>query len=168
MLLVALILLVAGAVMTVLAWPRITQRVAVALTALGGIAFLAVIAGLFLGSPGTGTVLALIFVVTAVIAVARPSESAAEEPSRPVRNPSRMALGALLGAMPGLMIVGVSWLLLTIGVISADQSQAAFIGLPLAVAGGVVGAAVGATWQRPGGGHGLRTDETKDSGDGAR
>ena len=55
-----------------------------------------------------------------------------------------------MGALPGLLIVGGAWLLLGVGVITADQSQAAFIGVPLTLVGGAVGAAVGAAGSRKG------------------
>ena len=51
----------------------------------------------------------------------------------------RVAIGGALGALPGLAVALVPLVLHELGVISADQSQIGFVGLPLLVVGTLVG-----------------------------
>ena len=51
----------------------------------------------------------------------------------------RVARGATIGALPGLLLAVVPLLLHDSGVISSDQSQIGFIGLPILVIGTVIG-----------------------------
>jgi hypothetical protein len=56
--------------------------------------------------------------------------------------PRRVARGAAFGALPGLAIAVVPLLLHQFGVISSDQSQIGFIGLPILIVGTLVGTVV--------------------------
>ena len=51
----------------------------------------------------------------------------------------RVALGGVLGGLPGLLIAVVPLLLHEFGVISSDQSQIGFVGVPLLIIGTLVG-----------------------------
>ncbi len=65
-----------------------------------------------------------------------------EQPTSAIR---RVALGGVLGGLPGMLIVVVPMLLHRFGVISADQSQIGFVGVPLLVIGTFAGVSVAAT-----------------------
>ena len=56
----------------------------------------------------------------------------------------RVLLGGLWGALPGAAIIAVAALLHSLGVITADQSQVAFIGVPLLALGLPIGLLSGA------------------------
>lgn len=56
----------------------------------------------------------------------------------------RVLYGGLLGALPGALLIGVVVVLHTLDVITADQSQIGFIGVPLLFIGVLLGTAVGA------------------------
>jgi hypothetical protein len=58
---------------------------------------------------------------------------------------ARVLTGALIGALPGVLIMVVPLLLSEMGLITSDQSQIGFIGFPLAPLGLVVGLAIGAS-----------------------
>lgn len=51
----------------------------------------------------------------------------------------RVAIGGVLGGLPGLLIALVPLLLHGFGVISSDQSQIGFVGVPLLIIGTLVG-----------------------------
>ena len=57
----------------------------------------------------------------------------------------RVLKGGLLGALPGVLVVGVFGTLQATGVITADQSQAGFIGIPLLFFGLLIGLVAGAS-----------------------
>lgn len=57
----------------------------------------------------------------------------------------RVLKGGLLGALPGVLIVGVFGTLYATGVITADQSQGGFIGIPLLFFGLLIGLIAGAS-----------------------
>lgn len=57
---------------------------------------------------------------------------------------ARVLTGALLGSLPGVLLLGVPVLLSEMGVITADQPQVGFLGLPLVPLGLLVGTALGA------------------------
>ena len=48
---------------------------------------------------------------------------------------ARVAKGGILGAVPGLLLIGVPVLLAELDVITADQSQIGFLGVPLMILG---------------------------------
>jgi hypothetical protein len=54
----------------------------------------------------------------------------------------RVARGAILGALPGLAIVSVPVVLHQLGLISSDQSQIGFVGVPLMIIGAIVGTSI--------------------------
>ena len=56
----------------------------------------------------------------------------------------RVAKGGVLGAIPGLLLIGVTVLLAELDVITADQSQIGFLGVPLMILGIFVGTVLGA------------------------
>ena len=56
----------------------------------------------------------------------------------------RVMLGGIWGALPGALIIGGAALLHSLGVIMADQSQAAFIGVPQLALGLPIGLLSGA------------------------
>ena len=56
----------------------------------------------------------------------------------------KVLLGGLLGALPGTLIVLVPMLLHEAGVITSDQAQIGFIGVPLMFIGVVIGTSIGA------------------------
>lgn len=58
--------------------------------------------------------------------------------------PRRVARGAVLGALPGLAVAVVPVVLHQLGLISSDQSQIGFVGVPLVIIGTIVGIAVAA------------------------
>ncbi len=74
-----------------------------------------------------------------------PSPPANAAPAEPPGAPDheravrRVVLGGVLGGLPGLLIVGVPLLLQGLGIISADQSQIGFIGVPLLLIGAFAG-----------------------------
>lgn len=57
----------------------------------------------------------------------------------------RVLKGGLLGALPGVLVVGVFGTLYATGVITADQSQGGFIGIPLLFFGLLIGLIAGAS-----------------------
>jgi hypothetical protein len=59
--------------------------------------------------------------------------------------PRRVARGAAIGALPGFLVAVVPVVLHEFGVISSDQSQIGFIGLPMLVIGTLVGIATAAS-----------------------
>jgi hypothetical protein len=67
-----------------------------------------------------------------------------DRPSTPAR---RTVIGALVGATPGALLVLVPAVLHAVGLITADQSQIGFAGVPLML----VGLTVGALARSPGG-----------------
>jgi len=56
---------------------------------------------------------------------------------------ARVLAGALIGVVPGVLIMVVPLLLSEMGLITSDQSQVGFIGFPLAPLGLLVGLAIG-------------------------
>ena len=52
--------------------------------------------------------------------------------------------GGILGGLPGLFLIAVPTLLAVLDLITADQSQIGFLGLPLMVIGIVIGTVLGA------------------------
>lgn len=56
----------------------------------------------------------------------------------------RIAIGGVIGALPGILIAAVPVLLHEMDVITSDESQIGFIGVPLLFVGVVVGIAVAA------------------------
>jgi hypothetical protein len=56
----------------------------------------------------------------------------------------RVFLGGLIGALPGLLIALVPLALTSLDVITSDQSQIGFIGVPLILLGALVGTSIGA------------------------
>jgi hypothetical protein len=56
----------------------------------------------------------------------------------------RVARGGSLGALPGLLLAVVPLVLVDLGVLSADQAQIGFIGVPLLVIGTLAGVVAGA------------------------
>lgn len=52
--------------------------------------------------------------------------------------------GGVLGGVPGLLVVGVPVLLAVLDLITADQSQIGFLGVPIMIVGIFIGAALGA------------------------
>jgi len=93
------------------------------------------------------------FAVVAVVLAARvaPCETATvEEQHVPTAFRAQSALvGAAIGVLPGVLVVAVPMVLHSLGVITSDQSQIAFIGPLLGFIGLVVGAGIGATRSRP-------------------
>jgi hypothetical protein len=82
-----------------------------------------------------------------------PAPMGAEPSPRPqhhIRSSDRVALrvakGGALGALPGLLTVVVPLLLADLDVISADQSQIGFIGVPLLIIGTLAGTATAASY----------------------
>jgi hypothetical protein len=69
---------------------------------------------------------------------------------------ARVLTGALLGSLPGILLLGVPVLLSETGLITADQSQVGFLGLPLVPIGVLVGAALGAALPGRSSGHSAR------------
>jgi len=67
-----------------------------------------------------------------------------ERASNPTSTPRRVVTGGLIGALPGLLLIGIPVLLAALDVISADQSQIGFLGVPLTVLGILVGSVLGA------------------------
>lgn len=59
----------------------------------------------------------------------------------------RVLLGGLIGAAPGAVIIGGALLLLFLDVITSDQSQIAFLGIPVLLIGALVGPLVPAVRQ---------------------
>ena len=57
---------------------------------------------------------------------------------------ARVVTGGVLGGLPGLLLIGLPVLLAALDLITADQSQIGFLGVPLMVLGIFVGTAVGA------------------------
>ena len=57
----------------------------------------------------------------------------------------RVATGGVLGALPGMLIVLIPLVLHEFGVITADQSQIGFIGVPLLFIGTIVGTLMAAS-----------------------
>lgn len=57
---------------------------------------------------------------------------------------ARVVRGGVLGGLPGLLLIGVPALLAALDLITADQSQIGFLGLPLMVAGILAGTALAA------------------------
>jgi len=73
-----------------------------------------------------------------------PTPSGASRPAPTTHRPHkpmmrRVALGGVLGGLPGLLIAVVPLLLHEFGVISSDQSQVGFVGVPLLIIGMLVG-----------------------------
>ena len=56
----------------------------------------------------------------------------------------RVVRWGVLGALPGLVVIGVTVLLHTADVLTADQSQIGFIGVPMLFVGSVIGLLAGA------------------------
>ena len=56
----------------------------------------------------------------------------------------RVFLGGLIGALPGLLIALVPLVMTSLDVITSDQSQIGFIGVPLIFLGVLVGTSIGA------------------------
>ena len=56
----------------------------------------------------------------------------------------RVFLGGLIGALPGLLVALVPLVLASLDVITSDESQIGFIGVPLVFVGAVVGTLIGA------------------------
>lgn len=56
----------------------------------------------------------------------------------------RVVTGGVLGGLPGLVLIGVPVVLAALDLITADQSQIGFLGVPLLVLGIFVGTALGA------------------------
>ncbi len=56
----------------------------------------------------------------------------------------RVLTSGLLGALPGALIIGASAILLSTGVITSDQSQFGFMGVPLLFFGLLIGMLIGA------------------------
>jgi len=56
----------------------------------------------------------------------------------------RVVTGGVLGGLPGLLLIAVPVLLAALDLISADQSQIGFLGVPLMIVGIFIGAVLGA------------------------
>ena len=56
----------------------------------------------------------------------------------------RVFLGGLIGALPGLLIALVPLILASLDVITSDESQIGFIGVPLILVGAFAGTLIGA------------------------
>lgn len=57
----------------------------------------------------------------------------------------RVLRSGLLGAVPGAVIIGIPAILLAFGVITSDQSQIGFMGIPLLFLGLLIGMLIGAS-----------------------
>ena len=55
----------------------------------------------------------------------------------------RVALGALAGVLPGVLLMVIPVALASMGVITSDQSQIGFLGIPLSLLGLLVGVLLG-------------------------
>ena len=62
---------------------------------------------------------------------------------------SRVVLGGLVGVLPGVLLLAVPVVLASMDVITSDQSQIGFLGIPLALMGLLVGALLGGLTGRP-------------------
>ena len=84
-------------------------------------------------------VFVLAVVVSVIVRVARISETGTTPQPSHARMMRRVAIGGVVGGLPGLLIALVPLLLAGFGVISGDQSQIGFVGVPLLIIGILVG-----------------------------
>lgn len=118
-----------------------------------------------------GLFAAVAYPVIGVVAALR-SRAVTPVGTTPLATPGRaraILAGAAIGVVPGVLIIAVPVLLHTFDVITSDQSQIAFIGMPIALIGLLVGAGIGATRApRPTAGSGVTTlvPRTTRGGDG--
>lgn len=148
MLLIHLLLIGVGVAAAVVCWVRGQRTTAVVLGGFGFATLVVAAVGVAAASPLPGNIATLAYAIVAVIVAARTHASAdgGESGSQAAGRGRRTALGALLGVLPGALIIGLAVLLLELDVITSDQSQFAFIGVPLAVVGLLAGALIGATY----------------------
>ena len=67
-----------------------------------------------------------------------------QRPGRSTRaGAGRVVRWGVLGALPGLLVIGVTVLLHTADVLTADQSQVGFIGVPMLFVGSMLGLLAG-------------------------
>ena len=98
-----------------------------------------------------GFLTAVAYAVIGVVLALR-SEASATVDTTSLPKPRRVGAvlaGAAFGVLPGVLIIAVPVLLHSLDVITSDQSQIAFIGMPIGFIGLLVGAAIGATRSRP-------------------
>lgn len=95
--------------------------------------------------PVTVAAIGYALVMTAVALVRRAPRGATDAPT-PGGNDrlARVLAGGLIGMLPGVLVMTVPLLLSEMGLITGDQSQVGFLGLPLAPLGLLVGLFVGA------------------------
>jgi cobalamin synthase len=143
------VLLAVGAIATGLCFVRGDRRIGAVGVLVGVGAFLVyIVVGSMVESVAPGLLVAGAYAAVMSVAAAR---SGAPETAPGQARPSsqararRAVLGALIGTVPGALVMVVPLLLHSLGVITSDQSQVGFLGLfflPIGlVAGGVIGAA---------------------------
>lgn len=88
---------------------------------------------------------ALVAGATAVrIPTAEPS-STSRSTSTGAARARRIVVGGAVGLLPGALVISAALVLHETGVISSDQSQLAFVGVPIGLIGLVIGALFGAS-----------------------
>ena len=144
-----ILLLVVGALATTLCLARGHRTTGLVGAVTGGAVLVAwaVVGGDLLEStlPVVATAMIYAGVMTVVaLALRAPGEDTGTPSTGGHERLARVLTGALLGALPGMLLLGVPLLLSETGLITADQSQVGFLGLPLVLLGMIVGTVIGA------------------------
>lgn len=147
---VVVVLLVVGAIATALCFAREHRTTGLVGILSGGavLVLYLVVGGDLAESTVPVAVAAIAYALgMTVVALGRRAPRGAPETPRTGTHDrlARVLAGALIGVLPGVLIMLVPLLLSELGLITADQSQVGFLGLPLVPLGLLVGLVVGAS-----------------------